>query len=171
MVVLEDVDLIAEERTGIGPHGFLFELLEGMDGLDGDADVVFVLTTNRPDLLEPALATRPGRVDLAVEIPLPDTDARRRLFELYRGGLPFTATALDDAAARTTGVTASFVKEAIRRAVLLAAEDGREAADADLRSAVTEMTDDAERITRSLLGSGGPDGVLEHAGPDVQPWD
>ena len=39
-----------------------------------DADVVFVLTTNRADLLEPALAARPGRVDQAVELGLPDAD-------------------------------------------------------------------------------------------------
>lgn len=42
-----------------------------------DADVAVVLTTNRPDLLEPALAARPGRVDLAVEVPLPDEECRR----------------------------------------------------------------------------------------------
>jgi ATP-dependent 26S proteasome regulatory subunit len=45
-----------------------------------------VLTTNRPDVLEPALAARPGRVDLAVEIPLPDEVARRALLDLYARG-------------------------------------------------------------------------------------
>jgi ATP-dependent 26S proteasome regulatory subunit len=68
-VVLEDVDLIAEERTRQEPGRttLLFELLNEMDGLADDVDVVFVLTSNRPELLEPALAARPGRVDLAVE--------------------------------------------------------------------------------------------------------
>jgi ATP-dependent 26S proteasome regulatory subunit len=45
-------------------------------------DIIVVLTTNRPDILEPALAARPGRVDLAVELPLPDAEGRRRLLEL-----------------------------------------------------------------------------------------
>ena len=40
-----------------------------MDGLAEDADVIFLLTTNRPDLLEPALAARPGRIDQAIEVP------------------------------------------------------------------------------------------------------
>ncbi|HCC40644.1 MAG TPA: AAA family ATPase, partial [Arthrobacter bacterium] len=72
IVVLEDCDLIAEDRSfGHGPQPLLFEVLDAMDGLDNDADVAFVLTTNRPDMLERALAQRPGRVDLAVEIPLP----------------------------------------------------------------------------------------------------
>jgi SpoVK/Ycf46/Vps4 family AAA+-type ATPase len=51
-----------------------------------DADLLFLLTTNRADLLEPALAARPGRVDVAVEIDLPDADARRRLFDVYSRG-------------------------------------------------------------------------------------
>ena len=42
-------------------------LLDAMDGVGADADVTFVLTTNRADILETALADRPGRVDLAIE--------------------------------------------------------------------------------------------------------
>ena len=69
MVVLEDVDLVATQRTmpGAGTNPLLFQLLNEMDGLAEDVDVVFVLTTNRVDLLEPALArvpdasTRPWR--------------------------------------------------------------------------------------------------------------
>lgn len=166
MIVLEDCDLIAEDRSfHDGPQPLLFEVLDAMDGLGPDADVAFLLTTNRADLLERALAQRPGRVDLAVEIPLPDADARLRLFDLYRGGLGFGHAALEDAAARTECVTASFVKEVIRRAVLLAAEAGREVGDEDLRTAVTEMTADAERITRSLLGAGPQPGESRLAGP------
>jgi SpoVK/Ycf46/Vps4 family AAA+-type ATPase len=76
MVVLEDVDLVATDRD-YTPDGnpLLFSLLDAMDGVGADADVTFVLTTNRADILETALADRPGRVDLAVEIP----PARRRL--------------------------------------------------------------------------------------------
>ncbi|CPU65902.1 cell division control protein Cdc48%2C AAA+ ATPase family [Mycobacteroides abscessus] len=152
--MLEDCDLIAEDRSfHDGPQPLLFEVLDAMDGLASDSDVAFVLTTNRADLLERALAQRPGRVDLAVEIPLPDASARLRLFELYRGELPFTSGALADAADRTDGVTASFVKEVVRRAVLRAVEASHDVGDEDLGSAVHEMTADAERITRSLLGS------------------
>ena len=136
MVVVEDVDLIAEERgTHPGQHPLLFQLLNEMDGLAEDADVVFVLTTNRPDLLEPALAARPGRVDQAVGLELPDAAARRALFELYRGDLDVDASRLDDVLARTEGVTASFLKELLRRAALVAAartpDDARIAVSAD----------------------------------------
>ncbi|MGY1808247.1 AAA family ATPase [Blastococcus sp. SYSU D00669] len=159
MVVVEDVDLIAEERgMHPGQHPLLFQLLNEMDGLAEDADVVFVLTTNRPDLLEPALAARPGRVDQAVALELPDAAARRALFELYRGDLDVDTSGLDDVLARTEGVTASFLKELLRRAALLAAtRTPGEAAIAvsaeDLSGALDELLDTRNAMTRALLGS------------------
>ena len=121
VVVLEDVDLVAEERS-MGPRSspVLFDLLDAMDGAAGDADLLFLLTTNRADLLELALAARPGRVDVAVEIELPDAAARERLLALYGRGVPLALTPEDIATAieRTDGTTASFLKELIRRSVL-----------------------------------------------------
>jgi ATP-dependent 26S proteasome regulatory subunit len=110
MVVLEDVDLIAEERGrpgGVGP--LLFELLNEMDGLRDDADIIFALTTNRPEILEPALAARPGRVDLVVELPLPDEAGRRRLLELYARGLQVRDVAWDEIVAQTAGATPAYI--------------------------------------------------------------
>jgi ATP-dependent 26S proteasome regulatory subunit len=157
LVVLEDCDLVADSRDRhTGPQPLLFTVLETLDGLGDDADVAFLLTTNRIDVLEPALAQRPGRVDLAVEIPLPSADARRQLFRLYARDLPFSAAALDAAAAQTDGVTASFAKELIRRSVLIAAEAGHAPSDGDLEQALEEMQAQTEATTRSLLGTGRP---------------
>ena len=158
MVVVEDVDLIAEERgRHPGQHPLLFQLLNEMDGLAEDADVVFVLTTNRADLLEPALAARPGRVDQAVALELPDAQARRALFELYRGHLAVDSSRLDDVLARTEGVTASFLKELLRRAALLAATrtpgEAELAVSADdLDAALDELLGTRNAMTRTLLG-------------------
>ncbi len=126
MLVLEDVDLIAGARglPGQDTNPLLFELLNVMDGLGPDTDVLFVLTTNRADLLEPALAGRPGRVDHAGEIERPDGPGRRRLLELYLSGAQARVDRLDDVVERTAGVTASFVKELVRRAALDAIRDG-----------------------------------------------
>jgi hypothetical protein len=102
-LILEDVDLVAEERTqqSTNCNAVLFELLNQMDGLNEDADILFLLTTNRPEVLEPALAARPGRVDTAVEIPLPDAACRRRLFELYGNSLSFALDNLETFIQRT----------------------------------------------------------------------
>jgi hypothetical protein len=58
-----------------------------MDGLREDAVVLFILTTNRPDQLEPALVSRPGCIDQAIEVPLPDDEGRAKLVRLYARGL------------------------------------------------------------------------------------
>jgi ATP-dependent 26S proteasome regulatory subunit len=161
MLVVEDVDLIAEDRgMHPGQHPLLFQLLNEMDGLAEDADVVFVLTTNRADLLEPALAARPGRVDQAVALELPDAAGRRALFELYRGNLEVDTSRLDDVIARTDGVTASFLKELLRRAALVAASrtpgvDGIAVSADDLKAALDELLDTHNAMTRTLLGTGG----------------
>ena len=155
LVVLEDVDLVAEERTMMhGGGAILFELLNELDGMADDADVAVVLTTNRPDLLEPALAARPGRVDLAVEIPLPDFESRRRLFELYAHGMPLDTPDVDAVATRTEGVTAAFFRELLRQAALEAAERGSEVAgDQDLARAMDRLLEHAGAMTRILLGA------------------
>jgi hypothetical protein len=155
-VILEDVDLVAEERTHQNQCGnsLLFELLNQMDGLNQDADVLFLLTTNRPDILEPALAARPGRIDLAVEIPLPDADCRRRLLALYGVGLDLRAD-LERIVERTKGVSAAFIRELLRLAAVLAAEDGPAMiVTADhLDAALRELAFDSSPLGRKLLGA------------------
>jgi hypothetical protein len=154
LVVLEDCDLIAEARDyGGGEQPLLFQVLNEMDGLGDDKDVAFLLTTNRADLLEPALVQRPGRVDLAVEIPLPDAEGRARLLGLYGSQLDLGKELTDEVVARTDGTTASFTKELVRRAVLLSAEREAEWTEPqDVRAAVDELLSDRDRLTRRLLG-------------------
>lgn len=159
VVVLEDVDLVAAERDHMhGSRPILFELLDAMDGAAADADLLFLLTTNRADVLEPALAARPGRVDVAIEIGLPDADARRRLFELYGRGVPLDMDdeQTDQVIERTAGVTASFVKELLRRAVLESLTEHRSplttVTGAHMLTALDDLLDSSQRVTRALLG-------------------
>ena len=160
IVVVEDVDLIAEQREkGNGEHPMLFQLLNEMDGLNSAADVTFLLTTNRADLLEPALAARPGRVDLAAELPLPDAEARRQLIRLYQGNLVLDLAQPDSVIERTDGVTAAFLKELLRKAALLGCEDDEadgpiRVTDAHLTAALDQLLDTRNQLTRVLLGAG-----------------
>lgn len=160
VVVLEDVDLVAEDRGyGPGSSSVLFELLDAMDGAAADADLLFLLTTNRADLLEPALAARPGRVDVAVEIGLPDADARRRLFALYSRGVPLQLADADieKVVERTGGATASFLKELLRRAVLEALTEHAPlvaVTGSHIDRALTDLLDSGQGVTRALLGIG-----------------
>jgi ATPase family associated with various cellular activities (AAA) len=156
LVVLEDVDLVAEARDmGEGAAPLLFELMNEMEGMADDADVAFVLTTNRADLLEPALAARPGRVDLAVEIPLPAPDERRRLLALYGVGLDLALDDPEAVVAGTDGVTASFIRELLRKAAVIAALAGAtRVQDRHVAEALAELSHETSALTRSLLGGG-----------------
>lgn len=164
IVVLEDCDLVAMDRSfGDGGGPLLFEVLDALDGLASDSDVVFLLTTNRVDDLERALVQRPGRIDLAVEVPRPGRDERRRLLALYRRDIDFSDAVLDDHADRSEGHTASFFKELVRRAVLDAARTGAEPTDAHLVGAFETLLSDQESLSRNLisgdtLSSGQPSG-------------
>ena len=165
MVVLEDVDLVAMERTmpGHGHGPLLFTLMNEIEGIGPDADVVFLLTTNRADLLEPALAARPGRIDLAVEIPVPDAACRRRLIILYGRGLTLAMTDIEAIVERTDGVSAAFIKELLRRAALIAATEMADGDatplrvdDSHLDAALTELLETGGALTRVLLGAQAP---------------
>ncbi|QPE03771.1 26S protease regulatory subunit [Microbacterium schleiferi] len=156
IVVLEDIDLVAMQRHG-SPQPLLFEVLDALDGLGGDADVAFVMTTNRVDVLERALAERPGRVDLAVEIPLPAAQERGSLFRRYARDLSFSDETLTAAADRAEGTTGSFAKELMRRTVLRAIGEGREPGDADLVAELERLLGSRQKLTRAMLGSGDGD--------------
>jgi cell division protease FtsH len=171
IVVLEDIDLIAQDRGMAGHYGnpLLFDVLNEMDGMAEDADVAFVLTTNRADVLEPALAARPGRVDLAVEIALPDADARRGLLQLYGAGLELELHDPEAIVARTSGVTAAFIKELVRKSALLAASRSGEGtaisvSDEHVVESLDELLAERSALTRVLLG-GHLDGEQQLTGP------
>jgi ATP-dependent 26S proteasome regulatory subunit len=157
MVVIEDVDLIARDRDMYASAPLLFELLNAMDGLDEDADLIFVLTTNRPRSLESALASRPGRIDLAVELPLPDAEARRRLFEIYGEGLALEVPDWEPVVATTADTSPAFIRELFRHAALVAAEAGSATVSGDvLLTAAVELKEQSGRLTATLLGAERP---------------
>jgi ATP-dependent 26S proteasome regulatory subunit len=156
MVVIEDVDLIASDRSDLGSceESLLNELLNEMDGLKEDADILFVLTTNRPEQLEGALTGRPGRIDQAIEVPLPDATGRRKLVELYGKGLSLDADIIDEAVQRTDGASAAFIKELMRRmAQASVRRDGGASIEAgDIGEALDDMLFAGGKLNVRLLG-------------------
>jgi ATP-dependent 26S proteasome regulatory subunit len=157
MMVVEDVDLIARERAHLqhpGQEMLLNKLLNEMDGLREDADVLFILTTNRPDELEPALASRPGRIDQAIEFPLPDEIGRMKLVTLYARDLQVPPPLMDLIVRRTRGASPAFIKELMRRAAQFQFELGREPVlqQAAVDGAIEEMVFTGGALNLTLLG-------------------
>ncbi len=157
LVVIEDADLIARDRSARDSacdEVLLNRLLNELDGLREKADVFFVLTTNRPDTLEPALASRPGRIDQAIEFPLPDESHRRRLASLYGRSLTLGNELRDSLARRTDGASPAFIKELMRRIAqhhLEAAEEGPVTA-GTIDAALHEMLFSGGTLNAKLLG-------------------
>src|SRR5262249_33952415 len=152
-----DVDLVGEDRTANRCPVVLQDLMDEMDGLGTKADVIFLLTTNRPEALEPALSARPGRIDQAIEFPLPDEGCRRRLFALYGKGLDLTRLDLERWIGKTEGVSPAFIEELLRKSALMAAERGERAdplplRDEDVEKAMEELIFFGGELTQKLLG-------------------
>jgi hypothetical protein len=152
VIVVEDVDLIAQHRDTMDGNPVLFELLNEMDGIGSEADVTFVLTTNRVDTMEEALTQRPGRVDLAVEVPKPDAECRERLLRLYASATPLVLPSAENVVEATEGVTASFIKELVRRAVLRHADQGGPLDETVVHEALSDLLAEHQTLTRSILG-------------------
>ena len=161
LVIIEDVDLIAEHRdhSSTCEQSLLNRLLNEMDGLREDAAILFVLTTNRPQALEAALAARPGRVDQAVEFPLPDAAGREKLIHLYACGAKISDEVVREAVRMTEGVSASFIKELMRRALQFNLEccatgETPEILRNDVDEAIDELLWSGGALNRALLGAG-----------------
>jgi len=157
LVVIEDADLIARARTEMGgpcEEVMLNRLLNELDGLRERADIFFVLTTNRPEELEPALASRPGRIDQSIEFPLPDEGHRIRLLRLYGQSIPVQQALLDDLATRTHGATPAFIKEFMRRIAQNYLEAGSPAhvTQAMAQEALHDMLFTGGALNKKLLG-------------------
>ena len=168
MMIIEDVDLIARERVHMqnpAQEVLLNKLLNEMDGLREDADVLFILTTNRPDQLEPALAARPGRIDQAIEFPLPDEVGRARLVKLYSRGLQVPEPLMELIVRRTKGASPAFIKELMRRSAQFQLELGNDSllAAPAVDGAIEEMVFVGGALNLKLLGGSAELGPITEA--------
>jgi AAA+ superfamily predicted ATPase len=167
IVVIEDVDLIGTDRSqsSVCEQTVLNNLLNEMDGLKEDAEILFLLTTNRPQALESALAARPGRVDQAIEFPLPDAKGREKLIRLYAKRLAIDEPLMAELVRRTEQVSAAFIKELTRRMLQFHLERGGEGtlSHDDVDRALGEMLVRGGRLNLKLLGFGAAESQANEA--------
>ncbi|MFB6189050.1 MAG: CDC48 family AAA ATPase [Halapricum sp.] len=128
VVFFDEIDSIAGERgqgmsdSGVGER-VVSQLLTELDGIEDLEDVVVVATTNRPDLIDAALL-RPGRLDRHVHVPVPDEEARRKIFEVHTRDKPLADDVdLDDLAADTDGYVGADIEALCREASMAASRE------------------------------------------------
>jgi ATP-dependent 26S proteasome regulatory subunit len=135
---------------------------------------LFVLTTNRPEQLEGALAGRPGRIDQAIEVPLPDEIGREKLVRLYGKGLQLGQAVVGEAVRRTEGVSAAFIKEMMRRTAQASIErgGGQSITTGDLGDALEDMlfTGGKLNIKCSVAPKQRSDDAEHHQSPVDRQW-
>ena len=88
IVFIDEVDAIGHKRIETSSGGkrevqrTMLELLNQLDGFDTSSEVKVILATNRIESLDPALI-RPGRIDRKIYFPLPDSNTKRRIFQIH----------------------------------------------------------------------------------------
>ena len=127
VIFFDEMDALAPARAQGGdgssgaPERVVSQLLTELDGMVPREGVTVIAATNRPDRLDKALL-RPGRLDRLVEVPMPDREARRRIFEVHARDRPIDGVDFDRLADQTDGYTGSDIAAIVREACLLALE-------------------------------------------------
>lgn len=163
IILIEDVDLLARRREENWNISGLQQLMNEMDGLAPTCETIVLMSTNRPEVVEPALINRPGRVSQAIYFPLPDAQLRTQLFNLYCPGLTRSDINLKKLVEKTKGSSPAFIEELCKRAILFAAErqgidsdeppaSGVELQSVDLDNALHELLVVGGNLTKGILG-------------------
>jgi 26S proteasome regulatory subunit T5 len=88
ILFIDELDAIGTKRYGGDQSGerevqrTMLELLNQLDGFTPNDSVKVIAATNRPDILDPALL-RSGRLDRKIELPMPNEDAREKMFHIH----------------------------------------------------------------------------------------
>jgi len=120
LIVMEDLDFFGHDREFI-TNPIVGELLNQLDGSTPNRGVFVLATTNRPHLLDQALADRPSRFDVKIIFEVPELKERRAMVELFSQGKPIEFQ--EHIAKSTEKLTGSHIKEVINYATLLALKE------------------------------------------------
>jgi cell division protease FtsH len=130
IVFVDEIDAVGRHRgAGLGGghderEQTLNQILVEMDGFDNSSNVIVLASTNRPDILDPALL-RPGRFDRRVVLDNPDISGRKAILEVHSKGKPFEEEVeLEKIAKQTPGFSGADLANLVNEAAILAARRG-----------------------------------------------
>lgn len=159
IIFIDEIDTIGKSRSGGSSSGSrdeqeqtLNQLLTEMDGFGvGDATIIVLGATNRPETLDPALL-RPGRFDRQVLVDRPDLSGRLTILEIYAAKVKLGPEVdLKAIATRTPGFSGADLANLVNEAALLAARNQRQTvAQEDFNEAIERVIAGLEKKSRVL---------------------
>ena len=149
IIFIDELDAVGRRRfAGIGGghderEQTLNQLLIELDGFESKQGIILMASTNRPDVLDPALI-RPGRFDRHVSVPAPDLKGREEILKVHAKKVKLGADVdLKTVAKGTPGFVGADLANVVNEAAILAARADKEA---------VESSDMDEAIERVIAG-------------------
>jgi len=131
IIFIDEIDAVGRHRgAGLGGGNdereqTLNQLLVEMDGFDPNESIIVIASTNRPDVLDPALL-RPGRFDRQVVVPNPDVGGREKILRVHMRNVPLASDVDVKVIARgTPGFSGADLANLVNEAALMAARRNR----------------------------------------------
>ncbi len=132
IVFVDEIDAVGRHRgAGLGGghderEQTLNQILVEMDGFDSSVNVIVLASTNRPDILDPALL-RPGRFDRRVVLDNPDINGRTEILKVHVKGKPLEENVdLGNIARQTPGFSGADLANLVNESAILAARRKQE---------------------------------------------
>ncbi|MFW6458124.1 MAG: proteasome-activating nucleotidase Pan1 [Halodesulfurarchaeum sp.] len=159
VLFIDEIDAIASKRTDSKTSGdaevqrTMMQLLSEMDGFEDRGEVRIIAATNRFDMLDRAIL-RPGRFDRLIEVPLPDDEGRKKIFQIHTRNMSVSDDIDFDAlAAETEGMSGADIQAICTEAGMFAIRDERETVTArDFREAheKLEAEDEDDEVSKTF---------------------
>jgi transitional endoplasmic reticulum ATPase len=128
VIFFDELDAIAPRRGGSEGDSHVTErvisqMLTELDGLEDLKGVVVIGATNRPDIIDEALL-RPGRFDRILEVPVPDKETRKHIFQIHTKKKPLESDVnIDKLMEMTEGMTGADIAALVNAAAMTAIKE------------------------------------------------
>ena len=160
IVFIDEIDAVGRHRgAGLGGghderEQTLNQLLVELDGFEPNTGVIVIASTNRPDILDPALL-RPGRFDRQIVVDRPDLKGREAILEVHAKGKPLAdGVDLGILARQTPGFTGADLANLINEAAILSARTSKESISmVELEESIERVIAGPERKSRVMSDS------------------
>ncbi|QLG47344.1 proteasome-activating nucleotidase Pan1 [Natrinema halophilum] len=160
VIFIDEIDAIAAKRTESKTSGdaevqrTMMQLLSEMDGFEERGEIRIIAATNRFDMLDRAIL-RPGRFDRLIEVPKPNQEGRKIIFEIHTRGMNVSDDVdFGELAGEADDASGADIKAVCTEAGMFAIRDDRtEIQMDDFRSAwekVQAESDETEDVSKTF---------------------